>query len=218
MNDETNYLAHHGIKGQKWGVRRYQYEDGTYTPLGREHYGFEKVSQSSIIKAKINEIANSGKLISKTAKSYITGKNLVDSYLKKGTTLSRIQSYKDFEDHAFYATYKKQDIEKYEGLFGNNLKRRAKYRTDLTDEEKSNLKIYKLNIKAQNKLKIPSDENAADITSQLLRNKAFKENLLLSINDSEKKMKRPQQKELFKSATYALGKNNLSKKRCAHNL
>jgi len=29
-------LCHHGIKGQKWGVRRYQYEDGTYTELGKK--------------------------------------------------------------------------------------------------------------------------------------------------------------------------------------
>lgn len=28
------YLAHHGIKGMKWGVRRYQNPDGTYTAAG----------------------------------------------------------------------------------------------------------------------------------------------------------------------------------------
>lgn len=31
----SDYLEHHGIKGQKWGVRRYQNEDGTLTDAGK---------------------------------------------------------------------------------------------------------------------------------------------------------------------------------------
>lgn len=34
----TNYLAHHGVKGQKWGVRRYQNLDGSLTAAGKERY------------------------------------------------------------------------------------------------------------------------------------------------------------------------------------
>lgn len=32
-------LYHHGVKGMRWGHRRYQNEDGSLTPAGREHYG-----------------------------------------------------------------------------------------------------------------------------------------------------------------------------------
>jgi len=33
-------LKHHGIKGQKWGNRRFQNEDGSYTEAGKDRYGF----------------------------------------------------------------------------------------------------------------------------------------------------------------------------------
>lgn len=40
MNDYliTKELYHWGIKGQKWGVRRYQNEDGTLTESGKARY------------------------------------------------------------------------------------------------------------------------------------------------------------------------------------
>ena len=34
-----DYISHHGVKGQKWGIRRYQNEDGSLTPEGIERYG-----------------------------------------------------------------------------------------------------------------------------------------------------------------------------------
>ena len=37
MYDNT-YLQHHGIKGQKWGVRRFQNADGTLTSEGVKRY------------------------------------------------------------------------------------------------------------------------------------------------------------------------------------
>ena len=41
MNDVyEGYIAHYGVKGQKWGVRRYQNEDGSLTTAGKHRYGF----------------------------------------------------------------------------------------------------------------------------------------------------------------------------------
>ena len=35
----NNELYHFGIKGQKWGIRRYQNDDGSLTPAGKARYG-----------------------------------------------------------------------------------------------------------------------------------------------------------------------------------
>lgn len=41
-------LVHHGIKGQRWGIRRYQNEDGSLTPSGRRRYSSYLTSQYKI--------------------------------------------------------------------------------------------------------------------------------------------------------------------------
>lgn len=46
MDEYTNYLAHHGVKGQQWGVRRYQNPDGSLTPEGKEKLNKYKQRQA----------------------------------------------------------------------------------------------------------------------------------------------------------------------------
>ena len=36
---ENRSLAHVGVKGMRWGVRRYQNKDGSLTPAGKKRYG-----------------------------------------------------------------------------------------------------------------------------------------------------------------------------------
>lgn len=42
----ADYLKHYGVKGQRWGVRRYQNEDGSLTSKGKERY-YESTGKSS---------------------------------------------------------------------------------------------------------------------------------------------------------------------------
>ena len=41
------YICHHGIKGQKWGIRRYQNPDGSLTEAGKKRY--KKDSKTKIV-------------------------------------------------------------------------------------------------------------------------------------------------------------------------
>lgn len=215
-----NELQHHGIKGQKWGVRRYQYTDGTLTPAGKKRYNDTTAERVSVMfSQKVTYAVNS-------AKTQITGRQYVDTYLKEGTTFARIQTSEVFENFAFYATYTKADTDKYMGLFGKNLKTRAAAEAKRAEkqsnasgseediqrakelrERSDNMKVYQLKLQTTKKLKVPSDENASDITAKLLKEDEFKKNVELSIQDSKEKMKRPQQQILFNQAQNAMKKD-----------
>ena len=52
---EVPYLMHHGILGQRWGIRRYQNKDGSLTPRGRkrlEQMGLDPDKYASKTKSK----------------------------------------------------------------------------------------------------------------------------------------------------------------------
>ncbi len=72
------FFAHHGIKGQKWGVRRFQNPDGTLTELGRQ---------------RLNKFMDKNK---RYPNSYQTRFNDEDKILKKGLKTTRVVS-NDYE-------------------------------------------------------------------------------------------------------------------------
>lgn len=47
---DLSKLKHSGVLGQKWGIRNYQYKDGTYTPEGkkRRRKSYESMSNEEL--------------------------------------------------------------------------------------------------------------------------------------------------------------------------
>lgn len=62
MTIRTDYLAHYGIKGMKWGVRRYQNSDGSYTSAGKNRRkktnSFDYESTKQLRKKSYKELSN----------------------------------------------------------------------------------------------------------------------------------------------------------------
>lgn len=79
-----SYLAHHGIKGQKWGIRRFQNEDGSYKPGAEGRYSGNGAGDNPKIKKN---------------------KNLVAKYKEYSDSYEKTSKYGDKTDEAWAKVY-----------------------------------------------------------------------------------------------------------------
>ena len=95
----SDELFHHGIKGQKWGIRRYQNLDGTLTAEGRERYGdnIENVSEGKLKRQVMrnNMASSTGE---RNRQSYGEYKKMKKYLNDKKSPFSSVESSKTFEE------------------------------------------------------------------------------------------------------------------------
>lgn len=109
-------IEHHGIKGQKWGVRRYQNKDGTLTELGKKR--FTKVASSRVRQRLETGTART------TAKH--AAKNAKRSARKFEKTAARTTAKAEKTDDPVKASRLKEEAKRYRHL-ANIWKEKAKY-------------------------------------------------------------------------------------------
>lgn len=81
-------LYHYGVKGMRWGVRRYQNQDGSLTNAGKKKYkatrgNFEKQFLGSNGEKMYDDVVAADHRLSRTSKHYVKLNQELDKAYKK---------------------------------------------------------------------------------------------------------------------------------------
>lgn len=193
-------LAHFGIKGQKWGRRRFQNKDGSLTPAGKERYDDDgpnqkkqkeykipdkKSNHRQKLEAKFEAQGMSKQQAEQAAAKRIRGEQYVAAaaavtitacvaYNKyKGYTTDKVLD-KDSDIHRVMRLYEGEEIRGGRQYMSFKKTDQIKYKGVLADQLKSEAqsgqKLYDVTVKPQQNVKIASPKRAQDTFNNLYKN------------------------------------------------
>lgn len=91
----SEYLIHHGVKGMKWGVRRYQNPDGSLTSAGKKRLKKTIKQQSGFYSKNITKVRDQLIAEKKKDKALQSLLNEQDNLITKMVKLDKDMSYMD---------------------------------------------------------------------------------------------------------------------------
>ena len=87
LYEDNDCLVHHGIKGQRWGIRRFQNKDGTLTEEGKKRYNAD--SDNNEAKKIVYDKENGHKRYAESEKISKEGKQIFDNVFGKNDEIVR---------------------------------------------------------------------------------------------------------------------------------
>ena len=149
-DDEGVYLAHHGIKGQRWYVRRFQNPDGSLTEKGKRRMKTlqGKSDKLDAKKAKLNSPKNMVKL--SQYKSLSSDRHAAANQHKADEDFYRNKASYALTNHGAKVATKKAD--KAHTKYVQEAKKAAEYDDYITKHQNKEAKIDRKKIKVESKL------------------------------------------------------------------
>ena len=157
---DPNALYHHGILGQKWGVRRYQNRDGSYTSAGQKRYSLgQQIAKKNLDYSKREQERN----------------NRLDEINDYSRKVNR-----DYRNNVYYGTRQRQYERRIEGESKSAKKSRLARQKEAMSQYKSEMKgvkkahkfdpLYNLMDNIEDTHSLTKDEQSAARMKQAERN------------------------------------------------
>lgn len=104
------FLAHHGIKGMHWGVRRYQdYGEGGYTPKDGKGHKKDSLKEKDIHAMLSKETKSFDSVKRLEEEQYKAGKAINEKYKRKGHDVTSRDFWHSKEGHKYFKEHDKVD-------------------------------------------------------------------------------------------------------------